>query len=123
MNAGRIEQIGTPDEVYDQPVSPFVLEFLGHVNRFPSGVDGDALYARPHEIAVLKEPATDALRARLDHRVPLGPYTRLEFVLDGNNHPVNVEIPREQSATLRPGDIAYLRPLRLRRFAEASASA
>ena len=34
MNEGRIEQIGTPDEVYEQPASPFVYEFLGKVNLF-----------------------------------------------------------------------------------------
>ena len=35
MNHGRIEQVGTPDEVYDHPATPFVFEFLGHVNRLP----------------------------------------------------------------------------------------
>ena len=34
MNKGRIEQIGTPGEVYDHPAGPFVYEFLGHVNLF-----------------------------------------------------------------------------------------
>ena len=34
MNAGKIEQVGTPEEVYDQPATPFVYEFLGNVNLF-----------------------------------------------------------------------------------------
>ncbi len=119
MNHARIEQVGTPDEVYDHPATPFVLEFLGHVNRFPVG-DGAAAYARPHEIAILHEPAADALPARLQHRVALGPYTRLEFLLDGPAQTVNVELPRarSQSLALKPGDIAYLQPQRLRRFGE-----
>ena len=38
MSHGRIEQVGTPDEVYDRPATPFVYEFLGHVNRLPCTV-------------------------------------------------------------------------------------
>ena len=34
MNKGKIEQIGAPDEVYDDPVSPFVYEFIGELSRF-----------------------------------------------------------------------------------------
>src|SRR5690349_11885733 len=37
MNHGRVEQVGAPEEVYDRPATPFVYEFLGHVNRLPSG--------------------------------------------------------------------------------------
>jgi sulfate transport system ATP-binding protein len=72
MNHGRIEQIGTPDEVYDHPASPFVYGFLGSANLFHGRVDGQSLlvgdhmldleahdlahdaeaigYARPHEV-------------------------------------------------------------------------
>ena len=38
MNQGRIEQQGTPDQVYDHPASPFVLQFLGDVNLFTGGI-------------------------------------------------------------------------------------
>ena len=62
MNRGRIEQIGTPDEVYDHPATPFVFEFLGHVNRLPRVAGSTAQgYARPHEFAVLAQPAADAM--------------------------------------------------------------
>ena len=51
MNHGRIEQVGTPDEVYDHPATPFVFEFLGHVNRLPVRDAADAvIFARPHDI-------------------------------------------------------------------------
>ena len=36
MNHGKIEQVGTPDDVYDHPATPFVLEFWGIVNRLPA---------------------------------------------------------------------------------------
>src|SRR5207244_10113074 len=60
MNHGRIEQIGTPDEVYEHPATPFVLEFLGHVNRLPAIEGGDEGFVRPHEIIVPGTPSADA---------------------------------------------------------------
>ena len=65
MNEGRIEQVGAPDEVYDHPATPFVLQFLGDVNLFhgrsehaPGGGDlvkagpQDTVYVRPHELEI-----------------------------------------------------------------------
>ena len=60
LNHGRIEQAGSPDEVYDTPENPFVFSFLGHVNIFRGRVDDgfavldekspDQIFIRPHEI-------------------------------------------------------------------------
>jgi sulfate transport system ATP-binding protein len=119
MNHGRIEQLGTPDDVYDHPATPFVFEFLGHVNRFPGDASA-AVYARPHEVDVLRAPGLDAVPARLVHGVAVGPVARLEFALeDAAAHSINVEVPRRryQELALHPGDVAYLKPTRLRRFA------
>src|SRR5438093_2958079 len=44
MSRGRIEQVGSPNEIYDRPASPFVYEFLGGVNRIPGVVDAGRLY-------------------------------------------------------------------------------
>ena len=44
MNEGRIEQIGSPEEVYDHPATPFVYEFLGHANRFECVVEGGSAF-------------------------------------------------------------------------------
>jgi len=125
MNHGRIEQIGTPEEVYDRPATPFVLEFLGHVNRLP-GTDGapDA-YARPHEIAVARVPAPAARAGRFVHGAAIGPVARLEFALQSSGDTVNVELPpdRYHGLALRPGDVAYLTPLRSRAFAAADSAA
>jgi sulfate/thiosulfate transport system ATP-binding protein len=123
MNHGRIEQIGTPDDVYDHPATPFVFEFLGHVNRLPPspGVTGDG-YARPHEFAVLAQPAANAWPARLVHSATVGPVSRLEFALEQDRHTINVELPRAAFRALRlsPGTIAYLQPTRVRRFDDAA---
>ena len=50
MDRGRVEQVGTPDEVYDHPASPFVYSFLGSVNLFHGRVDGQSLRVGEHEI-------------------------------------------------------------------------
>jgi sulfate/thiosulfate transport system ATP-binding protein len=122
MNHGRVEQIGTPDEVYDHPATPFVFEFLGHVNRMPAGAGSQAGYARPHEIAVLIEQDGTALPARLLHSATVGPISRLEFALSEGAQTINVELPREAFRALRlaPGSLAYLRPTRLRQFGETT---
>ena len=60
MNHGRIEQDGPPDEVYDHPATPFVLQFLGDVNLFhgrfghaPRARGDEVSYVRPHELEIL----------------------------------------------------------------------
>ena len=50
MDHGKIEQIGTPEEVYDHPASPFVYSFLGSVNLFHGRVDGQALRVGEHAL-------------------------------------------------------------------------
>src|SRR6185295_15967500 len=90
MNEGRIEQEGAPDEVYDKPASPFVLQFLGDVNLFhgrlghgarDDGADGVS-YVRPHELDLLATPDERSFSARLSQVLTLGPLTRLEFQRD-----------------------------------------
>jgi sulfate/thiosulfate transport system ATP-binding protein len=120
MNHGRIEQIGTPADVYDHPATPFVFEFLGHVNRLPSGnANGTDAFARPHDIAVGRRPDASALAARFVHGSAIGPVARLEFTLEPSAQTINVELPRERfrELSLQPGEIAYLTPTRLHQFA------
>jgi sulfate transport system ATP-binding protein len=120
MNHGRIEQIGAPGEVYDHPATPFVFEFLGHVNRLPSrNANGTDAFARPHDIAVGRAPSQSALAARFVHGSAIGPVARLEFALEPSAQAINVDLPRElfRQLSLRPGEIAYLTPTRLHQFA------
>jgi sulfate/thiosulfate transport system ATP-binding protein len=120
MNHGRVEQIGQPGDVYDHPATPFVFEFLGHVNRWPApdGNGGDT-FARPHDIAVERAPAPSALAARFVHGSAIGPVARLEFALEPSARTINVELPRERfrELALRSGEVAYLTPLRQHQFA------
>jgi len=117
MNHGRIEQIGAPDLVYDHPATPFVFEFLGHVNRLPTS-DGGEAFTRPHEFRVERVPAAAAWPARFVHGTAIGPIARLEFALEPSARTVNVELPRDdyRGLALRAGDIAYLTPTRRHAF-------
>lgn len=135
MNKARIEQIGTPQEVYDHPASPFVYEFLGNVNRLDASVGGFAeaesfetrhgrhLYVRPHDVEVL--PATDdregaAAVVRDIHAA--GPVARLACQLKDRpgTDLIDAEISREQlrQLGLEPGHGVLLRLRRSHRFQE-----
>jgi sulfate transport system ATP-binding protein len=133
MNHGRIEQVGTPDEVYDQPASPFVLKFLGDVNLFHGRLDhaqgqaaagSDVSYVRPHELQIIAAPQTGSVAVRLAQALTVGPNTRLEFKRLDDGSDIDVELPRSEYRALRErlaldaGATAHLLPKRIRRFAE-----
>ena len=128
MNHGRIEQQGTPDEVYDHPATPFVLQFLGDVNLFHGRIgqettsEGDVSYVRPHELEVVAEAGPDTWPVTLSQTLTVGPNTRIEFKRDGADGYVDVELPRAAYVALRervalePGSRVHLRPRRITRF-------
>ena len=70
MSGGRIEQVGTPDEIYDHPASPFVYDFLGNVNLFHGRVDDGTTHIEPeateHSSSSVRTPSTST-------RHPTGP--------------------------------------------------
>jgi sulfate transport system ATP-binding protein len=125
MNQGRIEQDGPPDEVYDRPATPFVLQFLGDVNLFHGRRDhapGEVGYVRPHELDIVAEAGADTWTATLEHALTLGAHTRLEFRRTEDGSHVDVELPREAWVALRErlgldtGSVAHLRPRRITHF-------
>ncbi|HSI60974.1 MAG TPA: sulfate ABC transporter ATP-binding protein [Ideonella sp.] len=130
MNDGRIEQEGAPDQVYDQPATPFVLKFLGDVNLFhgrnkTSGVsDVDVSYVRPHELDVVPEASDDTWAVTLAQTLTVGPNTRIEFKRDDDGTYVDVELSREAFIGLRDqlglkaGSRVHLKPRRVTRFAD-----
>ncbi len=131
MNQGHIEQQGTPDQVYDHPATPFVLQFLGDVNLFhgrmghaPGGTTAaeDVSYVRPHELEILAEAGDGTWPVTLSQTLTVGPNTRIEFKRVSDDSYVDVELPRETFTTLRdrlgllPGANVHLRPRRVTRF-------
>jgi sulfate transport system ATP-binding protein len=137
MNQGRIEQEGTPDEVYDHPATPFVLQFLGDVNLFhgrlghaPGGAVAadEVTYVRPHELDILAEAEEGTLAVTLSQTLTVGPNTRIEFRRQDDGSYVDVELPRTQFAQLRerlglaPGALVHLKARRVTRFAAEPAN-
>ncbi len=129
MNQGKVEQQGSPDDVYDHPATPFVLRFLGDVNLFHGRVgqgvvagEGDVSYVRPHELEIVAHPGDDTWPVTLAQTLTVGPATRIEFKREGDSGYVDVELPRERWAVLReqlqlaPGARVHLRPRRVTRF-------
>jgi sulfate/thiosulfate transport system ATP-binding protein len=104
MNAGRIEQAGSPRHLYESPANEFVMSFIGPVNRL-----GDALL-RPHDIQILAEPdgtGTEALVERVAH---LGFEVRVELKLqDGREIWAQVTREEAQQLELTEGQILSVR--------------
>ncbi len=143
MDHGRVEQVGTPEEVYRHPQTPFVYGFLGSVNLFHGRVDeghlqvGDEAvphgnadaahgsdvfaFARPHELDIVTDTeATQGIAARVSRVLAFGISARVE--LDGVNgnsgRHYEVELTRErvEQLALQPGQLVRLLPSRLKLF-------
>ncbi|WP_374259872.1 sulfate/molybdate ABC transporter ATP-binding protein [Zoogloea sp.] len=135
MDHGKVEQVGTPEQVYRQPSSPFVYSFLGSVNLFHGRVEGDAVhvddsrlsaekvdlahgsnvvaFARPHELSIVVNPKeTDGVAARISRILAFGVTARVELDgLNGSSGQVfEVEITREEVGRL---GLAEGQPVRL----------
>ena len=120
FNHGRIEQIGTPAEVYENPASPFVIDFLGRANRFAAAGERLAGYARPHEIDVSLTAIEGGDSATVEHFTVYGPLVQL-VLNTAAGESVEVDVFREQAdqLALARGQRLYYRPRQLRVFPEA----
>ena len=151
MNKGRVEQLGTPQEVYDHPATPFVYGFLGSVNLFHGrvhgenlqvgehllSVDGHALdhgteavaFARPHEVSIERPLPGQAglvgIPATVKRILLAGPSVRLELEREGDSGLVEVILDRSrlQQLDLREGERVLVRPLKTTVFAAEKAAA
>jgi sulfate transport system ATP-binding protein len=108
INEGRIEQIGSPDDLYDRPASDFVLSFLGPVTRL-----GDNLI-RPHDIEISRYEHAATATGRITRWTRVGFEIRLEVTPDDKQHPdpVQVVVTRAEATALglHEGDEVWLRP-------------
>lgn len=132
MSAGHVEQVGTPNEVYEHPATPFVIEFLGDVNRLHPQGSATPTYVRPHQIQVLPIPAgapvpMDAIPAQWKQTQIVGPYTYMEFIRDDDHSLIDVQLTRsehqalEHQLPLSSGTRVWLRPTRVTEFVDAGA--
>jgi sulfate transport system ATP-binding protein len=115
MNHGRIEQEGTPEELFDRPASLFVMDFLGAVSVFDGPAPGG--YARAWEIDLSRKKESGGLWATLDRLSLAGAVCRLELTRESGPS-VKVEISRERYEALRPtlGERFWVKPQKLQVF-------
>jgi sulfate transport system ATP-binding protein len=128
LNAGRIEQLAPPREIYDAPATAFVMEFLGTVNRIPcrvrqgaalldiAGWDSiaapglpDALavaYIRPHEIELTEAGTQGSAKAIVRSLSVIGPRMRIHVALGPHLIEADVERSRAEALALAPGQAA-----------------
>jgi sulfate transport system ATP-binding protein len=104
MNKGRIEQAGTPEELYESPRNEFVMSFIGPVNRI-----GDS-FLRPHDIQILAEADGSGLEALVQRVVHLGFEVRVELTLpDGREIWAQVTRETAEQLELKEGQILAVR--------------
>ena len=129
MNHGKIEQIGSPDEVYSSPASPFVYQFLGNVNVFHSRVqDGYAeverhqaaekatAFVRPHDIDIAHLAWEGAMPGTVQHVHPIGPVVRVELQHEAEIVEVELSRERHEALQLAVGQTVWFRPRQMRVF-------
>jgi sulfate/thiosulfate transport system ATP-binding protein len=140
MSQGRIEQVGTPDEIYQQPATPFVFEFIGKSNKLPVRVaggrlhagdqrfDADALedvadgsgvaYVRPEHLALTTTPLDSGWKATLRHVYLSGSVAHLELEIPALGQTLEAELGGDeaQRRALQAGMTVTVQPRHLTLF-------
>lgn len=139
MNEGRIEQIGTPDEVYHHPASPFVYHFLGNVNLFhcrledgkaffgdtqielkneiKTGAKSATVYIRPHLLDIQRQAVNNSIQARVKYINAAGPVVKVEL-MDAAGDLIQVELSPEryQQLKIAKNDLVHVTPKDMKIF-------
>jgi len=144
MNKGRIEQVGSPEEVYDNPANPFVYNFLGNVNLFHARLDGGGevalaepesattasgtlgggraqlAYVRPHDLEIFREEpeGNGVIPADVDHVGFAGAVVNVSLRRSDNGEIVEAELTRERyrELQLKPAERVFVRVRNARVF-------
>lgn len=131
MNEGRIEQNGTPEEVFHHPATEFVMQFLGHVNLFRGRVEADhavfgpwvlqnadeapdgqeaRMFVRPYDLDIhTAEDGRPAMKATVTRIQAAGPTAKFELI-DENSQPIRVELPHDRfrAMNIAKGDRVFV---------------
>jgi sulfate transport system ATP-binding protein len=143
MNKGSVEQVGTPDEVYNRPASPFVYGFLGNVNLFHGRVHDGVLasgeaqfeapqhagvldakgvgYVRPHDLEVERYvPGLEGIVVKLRRAHAIGPLAQLDLERADNAQLIEAVIPNERfgKLALKEGETLVVRPRHMHVFVD-----
>jgi sulfate transport system ATP-binding protein len=141
VNHGRVEQAGTPAQVFEHPANAFVMDFLGEVNVFHARLENgrarvagadlpypeyphadgkDAqVYVRPHELEIDRIcQGASCLHARIVHINPAGSTVKVRLIAEEFGLAINVNMtpPRFQELALKVGEQVHVFPQRIRVF-------
>jgi sulfate/thiosulfate transport system ATP-binding protein len=115
LNEGRIEQVGSPRDLYERPANEFVMSFVGPVNRL-----GDT-FVRPHDVELLLDADGGTQEAMVERIVHLGFEARVELVReDGQQLFAQLTQEQAEQLELEHGQIVYVRPSRETVFSGAA---
>jgi sulfate transport system ATP-binding protein len=106
FNRGRIEQVGTAEEIYHNPATPFVMSFVGPVNVLRQGnplvdriqarhTEDGGLFIRPHDVMIVAENDAGTLPARVQRVTHLGWDISVVLTL-GDDHDLTVHLTRAE---------------------------
>jgi sulfate/thiosulfate transport system ATP-binding protein len=127
MNEGRIEQVGTPAEIYDRPANAFVMSFIGKVNVLPgtakifAGHNFDPIspevFLRPQDIAIETTPTTTNVTAKVSRTIHLGSEIQAELTLeDGQKIMAQLTRERFDELKLEPQQQVFVKPTAAKSF-------
>jgi len=141
-NAGQIEQVGTPEEVFHHPANEFVMNFVGHVNVFHGRVEGNRAFLGPIEVEysghphMTGQPARGLVRpydldihrkgngkpgfaATVQHINAAGPQVKVDLLAE-SGEAVHVELTQERFRALRlsSGEGVYVCPREINVFVD-----
>lgn len=121
MNKGKVEQVGTPAQIYDHPATAFVMSFIGPVNVLPSssrifqgnGFDSahPEIFLRPQDVVIEREQNGSTVPARVSRLIHLGWEIQAELTLD-DGQVVTAHLTRERfdQLNLEPEQRVYVKP-------------
>lgn len=140
MNQGRIEQIGTPQEVFDHPSTSFVMDFLGNVNVFHGRVQSGRVtlgpfnlryddyqhdeprdataYVRPHELDIDRSPSQSSLPGRIKQINPAGSVLKVRVHVEEFGVELNIDVTHERAKSLglKLDEAVFVHPRTVRVF-------
>ena len=116
LDHGRIEQVGSPADLYDSPATPFVMRFVG------DAVELDGALVRPHDVELAAEPGGGDVEVMVQRVTILGHEAKVELV-DAAGGSLTAQVPRVRVDELElvRGQIVWARAIRERTFAGAPA--
>jgi sulfate/thiosulfate transport system ATP-binding protein len=127
MNKGRVEQMGSPAEIYDRPASAFVMSFIGPVNVLPSTSDifqgngfettNPEMFLRPQDIIIETEPNTTTVSAKVNRLIHLGSEVQAELLLeDGQIVMAHLSRERFDRLEIAPQQQVFVKPKEAKSF-------